>query len=170
MYPNSKPWITKHIRQSLQEKHKVFRLKDWESLKLANRKMKNEIFKAKLKFKDQLQSEFANMNIKQAFQKVKIHTGFESKANTYTITDPESFAHELNTLFSCFDTLDFTAVWSFASALYISRASPPSLRRMYGASSADARWARLCPMASQQEYWTFIGASFTLLGQQIYKI
>ncbi len=46
------------MRQSLKEKHKAFRLKDWESLKLANRKIKNEVFKAKLKFKSKLESEY----------------------------------------------------------------------------------------------------------------
>lgn len=41
-YPNSKPWITSQIRQSLKEKHTAFRLKEWERLKLANRKIKND--------------------------------------------------------------------------------------------------------------------------------
>lgn len=91
------------------QKHKAFRLKDWESLKLANRKIKSEVFKTKMKFKDKLESEFANMNTKQAFQKVKILTGCESNSNTCTITDPESFAKELNTFFAQFDILDFTA-------------------------------------------------------------
>lgn len=91
-YPNTKPWITQQLRQSLKEKHKAFRLKNWEGLKLANRKIKNEVYRAKLKFKDKLESEFASMYTKQAFQKDKILTGCESKSNISVITDPESFA------------------------------------------------------------------------------
>lgn len=37
-YPNSKSWITQQIKQSLKEKHKAFRLKDLESLKLAGKR------------------------------------------------------------------------------------------------------------------------------------
>ncbi len=81
----------------------------WESLKLANRKIKNEVFKAKLKFKSKLGSEFASMKIKQAFHRVKILTGCKPKPNTCALTDPELFAKELNTFFARFDTLDFTA-------------------------------------------------------------
>lgn len=40
---------------------------------------------------------------------MKILTGCESNSNTCTITDPESFAKELNTFFVRFDILDFTA-------------------------------------------------------------
>lgn len=56
-----------------------------------------------------MESEFANIKTKQAFQKVKILTGCESKSNTCAITDPESFTEELITFFPFFDTLDFTA-------------------------------------------------------------
>ncbi len=73
-------------------KHEAFRLNNWEGLKLASRKIKNEVCRAKLKFKDKLESEFASMYTKQAFQKVKILTGCESKFNISVITDPESFA------------------------------------------------------------------------------
>lgn len=62
-----------------------------------------------MKFKGKLESEFANMNTRQAFQRVKILTGCEPKSTTCAITDPESFANELNTFFARFDTLDFTA-------------------------------------------------------------
>jgi len=44
-YPNSKPWITPQIKQNLKEKHKAFRLKDWASLKMANRNIKMKCLK-----------------------------------------------------------------------------------------------------------------------------
>lgn len=49
-YPNSKPWITPQIRNSLKQKHKAFRQKDWTALKLVNRTLKNEFLKAKHKY------------------------------------------------------------------------------------------------------------------------
>ena len=54
IYPNSKPWITPQIKQSLKEKHKSFRHKDWASLKATNRNIRNEVFKAKLDYKNKL--------------------------------------------------------------------------------------------------------------------
>lgn len=99
-YPNSKPWITSHIKQCLKEKHQAFKSKDWVSLKMANRNIRNEIFKAKLKYKNKLESEFASMDTKRAFQRVKTLTGCETKSNKCTITDPESFSKELNTFYT----------------------------------------------------------------------
>ncbi|KAJ8353691.1 hypothetical protein SKAU_G00212580 [Synaphobranchus kaupii] len=49
------------------------------------------------------------MNTKQAFQKVKTLTVCEPKPNLCAITDPESFAKELNTFYARFDTRDFSA-------------------------------------------------------------
>jgi len=69
-YPNSKPWITAKIKQCLKEKHEAFREKNWVSLNMANRNIKNEIFRGKLKYKERLENELTNMNTKQAFQKV----------------------------------------------------------------------------------------------------
>lgn len=55
IYPNSKLWITSQIKQSLKEKHKSFRHKDWASLKATNRNIRNEVFKAKLDYKNKLE-------------------------------------------------------------------------------------------------------------------
>ena len=108
IYPNSKPWITPQIKQSLKEKHKSFRHKDWASLKATNRNIRNEVFKAKLDYKNKLETEFSNMNTKQAFQKVKILTGCEPKS-TCTVSDPETFTKELNTFFIRHDNQDFSS-------------------------------------------------------------
>ncbi|KAK0139949.1 hypothetical protein N1851_023110 [Merluccius polli] len=86
IYPNSKPWITPQIKQSLKEKHKSFRHKDWASLKATNRNIRNEVFKAKLDYKNKLETEFSNMNTKQ-----------------------ETFTKELNTFFTRHDNQDFSS-------------------------------------------------------------
>lgn len=70
-YPNSKPWITPHIKHSLKEKRKAFKNKDWATLKTINRQIKNDIIRAKMEYKNKLEQEFTNMNTKQAFQKIK---------------------------------------------------------------------------------------------------
>jgi len=67
------------------------------------------VFKAKLKFKDKLEQEFGNMNTKQAFRRVKTLTGYQPKSNPCAITDTVSFAKELNTFDTRFDTQDFSA-------------------------------------------------------------
>lgn len=58
-YPNSKPWITPELRNSLKETHAAFKLNDWAGLKMLNRKVKNEVLKAELKNKNKLEAEFA---------------------------------------------------------------------------------------------------------------
>ena len=90
----------------MKEKHKSFRQKDWVSLKAAQRNIRNAVFKAKLDYKNKLETEFSNMNTKQAFQKVKILTGCEPKS-TCTVSDPETFTKELNTFFTRHDNQDF---------------------------------------------------------------
>ncbi len=51
-YPNSKPWITFHIKNSLREKHKAFQRKNWSAVNSLNRQIKMDIIKAKHKYKD----------------------------------------------------------------------------------------------------------------------
>lgn len=94
-------------QQCLKEKHKAFR-ENWVNLKLANRNIKNKALRARLKYKDKVGYEFANMNTKQAFQKVQILTGCELKATTCAITDPALFVRELNAFYGHFDNQDFS--------------------------------------------------------------
>ena len=107
IYP-SKPWITPQIKQSLKEKHKSFRHKDWAGLEAANRDLRNEVLKAKLDYKNKLETEFSTMNTKQAFQKVKALTGCEPKS-TCTVSDPETFTKDLNIFYTRFDNQDFSS-------------------------------------------------------------
>lgn len=64
--------------------------------------------KAKLKFKDKLEHEFGNKNIKLAFLMMKTLTGREPKHSLSTSTDTELFTDKLNSFFMRFDTQDFT--------------------------------------------------------------
>lgn len=107
-YPNSKPWITPHIIHSLRGKQKAFQQKDWVSLKIKTREIKTEIFKAKLRYKEKLEQQFSTMNTKQAFQKVSALTNLDSKPSILEITNPISFAENLNTFYTRFDTKDYS--------------------------------------------------------------
>ncbi|CAK6977839.1 RNA-directed DNA polymerase from mobile element jockey [Scomber scombrus] len=107
-YPNSKPWITPHIFHSLREKQNAFPQQDWTSLKSITQQIKNDIFKAKLRYKEKLEQEFSTMNTKQAFQKVKTLTSHNTKPTLPTITDPISFAENLNIFYTRFDTRDYS--------------------------------------------------------------
>ena len=77
------------------------------SLKAANRRIKNDIFKAKLDYKHKLEAEFSTMNTKQAFQKVKTLTGGKPKS-TCTESDPETFTTALDKFYTRFDNQDFS--------------------------------------------------------------
>ncbi len=94
--------FTTNLLPSLREKHKVFQRKDWTTLNLLNRQIKNDIIKAKLKYKDWLEQEFSSINTKQAFNKVKLLTGqLPSQAHsTITVSDPTTFADTLNSFYT----------------------------------------------------------------------
>ena len=96
-YPNSKPWITAHLRHSFSEKQKAFQRRDWAALKIIDAQIKKDILEAKLKYKNDMEQEFRNMNTKEAFNKVKILTGGETKQKNCTTPDPLNFANTLNT-------------------------------------------------------------------------
>ncbi|XP_031153066.1 uncharacterized protein LOC116048234 [Sander lucioperca] len=152
-YPNSKPWITPHIKHALKEKQKAFKQKDWASLKLLNRQTKNDIIKAKMKFKDKLEREVSNMNTKQAFQRVKILTGQEQKQNHITAPDPLTSANTLNSLFAWLDTHDYsTTCEDLLSALPRQDPTyPPSQRRMSDSSWPDNTWTHISLHTDQHE-------------------
>lgn len=101
-YPNPKPWITPHIKHSLKEKQNAFKQKDWATLKVLKRQTENDIIKAKMQYRDRLEQEFSNINTKQAFQKVKILTGQQTRQHNFTNTDltelcqlPEQFLQQV---------------------------------------------------------------------------
>lgn len=91
--PQHKPLGDSRIQT---KKYKAFANDNLNDLKLANREVKNAVFKAKLKYKDKLEREFSNMNTKQAFQKVQTLTGCSPKPSTVTTMDPVQFVGELN--------------------------------------------------------------------------
>ncbi|KAI2649485.1 RNA-directed DNA polymerase from mobile element jockey [Labeo rohita] len=107
-YPNSKPWITPHIKYALKEKRAAFKKKDWVTLKILNRQIKNDIIRAKMQYKNKLEQEFSNMNTKQAFQKIKKLTGQEQNHHHQSSPDPLYLANTLNSFFNRFDTHDHT--------------------------------------------------------------
>ncbi|KAL0178989.1 hypothetical protein M9458_024431, partial [Cirrhinus mrigala] len=107
-YPNSKPWITPHIKYALKEKRAAFKKKDWATLKILNRQIKNDIIRAKMQYKHKLEQEFSNMNTKQAFQKIKKLTGHEQNHHYQSSPDPLHLANTLNSFFNQFDTHDHT--------------------------------------------------------------
>ena len=69
-FPNSKPWITSNIRKRQRKTQKICQRKDWVSLKIIDKQIKNDIVKAKCRYKERIEHDFACMNTKQAFQKI----------------------------------------------------------------------------------------------------
>ncbi len=53
-YPNSKPWINPQIKHFFYKKQLAFRQKDFAGLKIINRDIKREIYKAKQHYTNKL--------------------------------------------------------------------------------------------------------------------
>ncbi len=45
-FPDSKPWITSHIKSSLKGKHMAFQHKNWTAVNLLNRQIRNDIIRS----------------------------------------------------------------------------------------------------------------------------
>ncbi len=130
--PKSKPWITPHIMHSFKKKQLAFQQQDRVSLKLITRQIKNEIYKAKLRYKEKLELEFSTMNTRQAFQKVRTLTGLDPQPRLAAINDPTTFAETLNTFYSRFDTMDCSEECEVMLESPPSQYTrPPSVRRMH---------------------------------------
>ncbi len=111
-YPNSRPWMTHQIKLKLREKQQEFHRKYWLTLRDINRSVKNDIKKANtlyLAYKDKLEQDFSSMNTRQAFQKVRTHTGTTSKVKVPILVDSHSFTRDLNHFYARFDNLNYTS-------------------------------------------------------------
>lgn len=71
--------------------------------------MKNDIIKAKLRYKGRIEQDFTNINTKQAFQKIKALIGQLVKQDHSTIIEPPTYVNTLNICYSTFDITDFSA-------------------------------------------------------------
>lgn len=95
IYPNSKPWVSKHLKLSLKKKKSVFKMANLSELISLQKDIKHEIKRANLCYKQKVERKLGNNNLRSAWHSVK------------TIVELNCM-QEFNKFYSRFDVHDFS--------------------------------------------------------------
>lgn len=108
VYANNKPWLTKELKMCLNEKYVAFVNADKEELHNKRRALRSKMQKAKLDFKNKVESRFCSGNPRQAWESLNIMMGRSKKAQVgHCIAEHSlSFVNDLNHFYSRFDSTD----------------------------------------------------------------
>ena len=113
IFPNTKPWISKDIKNLLLKKKYAFNHGDTLLERESKKEVRAEIKKAKLRYKDKIEAELSSNNSKRAWNGMKTMTGTQTKNNKKVTLDgytsDQPLANDLNSFYLRFDNYDFTA-------------------------------------------------------------
>ena len=109
IYPNNKPWVTKALKNTLNEKKIAFQTGDRMERKRVQAKLRNELRKAKMEYKEKVEQQFAGGDMRQAWKGLKTLTG-QDKPQPHTFSMPlserEEHANKLNEFYCRFERDD----------------------------------------------------------------
>ena len=106
IFPNSKPWITKEIKDLLKEKQQAFIDKDVNLQKSLDKKIKKCINSAKYKYKLKLENHFKSGNSKETWQCLKTMTGYADKQSINVENVDLNYVNSMNAFFARFEDED----------------------------------------------------------------
>lgn len=109
VYPNNKPWITKRVKDVINQKKQAFGQGDKTKLKEVQKKLKQTIKIEKQAYRSKLEQKFTENNMKQVWDGLKLISGY-SKSSTSKSFLPETtveYANDLNVFYNRFDKNDF---------------------------------------------------------------
>ena len=116
VFPNNKPWVSKHLKKVLNEKKRVYFLGDLAERKEVQRAVKSEIRKARENYKQKIELKFKTGDMRTVWDGIK--TMSDMKQNGYNSKrlsplggkDDGAFAEDMNSFYSRFDNYDFRSV------------------------------------------------------------
>ena len=106
-FPNNKPWVTKDLKQIINEKKAALCRKNKDDLKRIQTKLDTNIRSCRSSFKTKLEDKFRSHNSKDVWKGLRQATGFGLKSQNLDTAD-ESFTNDLNKFYSRFDKYDFS--------------------------------------------------------------
>ena len=109
LFPNNKPWISKSLKATLNEKKIAFRTGDKAERKRVQAKLRKEIQAAKRKYKEKVESQFEHGSIADAWKGLKTLSGQKKpKLDNYdfSINNQIKMAEELNSFYCRFESDD----------------------------------------------------------------
>ncbi|GFS00713.1 hypothetical protein ElyMa_006405700 [Elysia marginata] len=107
LFPNNKPWVTKHIKHILNKKKEAFRNNKTDDLKRIQKEVKHAIKKGKRDYKTKIEGFFRDSNMKKVWQGMKLMSGCKAKGSSGVEGDV-LYANELNKFYARFDCFDFS--------------------------------------------------------------
>lgn len=107
IYPNNKPWITKELKQCLNEKKIAFLQGDRQKVRELEKEFRAKVKKAKLDYKDKVEQRFRWGNARVAWKGLNVMMGRKQKQQRLQCEDNLKFANDLNAFYARFDVSDF---------------------------------------------------------------
>lgn len=112
VFSNTKPWMTKSVKLSLQNKQLAYRQGDRLERVTAKKEVRTEILKAKQAYKVKLEKNLADNNLGSAWSGMKKIAGIQHNVNKSTVCidgfrSHDYFSNALNMFYSRFESFDF---------------------------------------------------------------
>merc|ERR1719239_876844 len=102
-FPNNKPWVTKDVKEIINEKKLLFIKKDKDKLKQCQKKLDNALQKGRDTYRDKINSSFQYNNSKDVWDKLKQIIGTKETQTDMHIENPSIYVNDLNNFYSRFD-------------------------------------------------------------------
>ena len=109
IYPNSKPWVTKELKEMMTARQAALKEGDREKMKQLQKKIDNKIKAKKRQYSAKLEDNIQQGNSRQSWQYMSTITGHKKKKGGIVTDSPETLANDLNTFYTRFDCHDFQA-------------------------------------------------------------
>ena len=109
IFPNNKPWISKSLKSTLNEKKIAFQTGDRQNRKQIQAKLRKELKEAKRKYKEKVEEGFQKGNMAEAWKGLKTLSGQEQtkrKTSGASLKEQSDFSNKLNEFYCRFERHD----------------------------------------------------------------
>lgn len=107
IYSNNKPWITKDLKQCLNEKKVAFMKGDGQKIRELEKEFRRKARAAKLEYKNKMEKRLVGGNARDAWRGLNVMMGRGEQQKRVHCDDSTTFANDLNTFYARFDVHDF---------------------------------------------------------------
>ncbi len=95
IFPNNKSWVSKQLKTCLNERKVAFCSGNLELMQEKRRQLRGNTFKAKIEYKNKIESKYFSGNIKQAWEGLNTLMGKNSKKGDSLVCNSQGFVDEL---------------------------------------------------------------------------
>lgn len=107
VYANNKPWITKDLKQCLNDKKVAFLAGDEQKVRELEKEFRKKSRVVKLEYKNKVEEKFVGGNVRDAWKGLNVMMGRGEQHKPIHGDDPVTFANDLNSFYARFDVHDF---------------------------------------------------------------